>query len=185
MWFNVIKGSYPTLQQVDKALPVDATPGAGTLERGSCLVQSANSTWTIAQAADAGSATVPGKFVWFALQPSDDLVARMAGVPENGAPGRAVINALACSPTCEIETDMFVQPGLQGHATLIVGDMLQVVNEGKLGLITDGATACAQVTRTQYHRWVNNAVAVVGFRTGNVKNVIRAITMYVPSVVLA
>jgi len=183
MFFNVIKGNYPSLQQIDKALPIDAGE-TGTIERGSCLYQTSTSTWKLATAAadetGPGAAGKNGAFVWFALQPDTDLSARMAGTPVHGSPGLGVINAIACSPTIEFETDMFYTAG-----TFTVGQFLQVGanGAGALGyLVAHGAngTAVAQVTVAATSRWVNNAVAVVGFRTGATKSVVRCVSMYVP-----
>jgi hypothetical protein len=183
MFFNVIKGSYPSLQQIDKALPIDVG-ASGLVERGACLYESSG-TWKLATATEAGSDTVNGAFIWFALQPDSDLSARMAGTPVQGSPGLGVINAIACSPTIEFETDMYYTAG-----SLTAGQFLQVgVNgsavPGYLVAHTGNATAVAQVTVAPTARWVNNAVAVVGFRTGATKTVVRCISMYLPRMVTA
>lgn len=183
MVFNVIKGNYPTLAQVDKALLKSADEDVA-IERGMLLTENTDNEWVVAGGAEdslkAGSDAQAGAFVYFALQGEDDLTAGMAGDIGAGADsdGEPKINGLACSPTNEIETDMYAFTGDPD-----VGDFLAVsaAAPGKLTELTTGQTAVAQLTRGEYTRWVNNAVAVAGYRTGNNVDVIRARTMYIPA----
>lgn len=175
MLLNVKKGPYPSLTQMDKELLLSADE-TGEVERGICLYQDSDDEWRIAGETQAGDATTPGEVIYFALQPEGDLTAQMAG----GAPGtdglQPKIAALACTPTIEIETDMF-------DGTPSSGDNLSVGADGKLVEHSDGETVIARVTKAPYTRWVNNAEAVSGWRTGNNVTAIRALTMYAPSVV--
>jgi hypothetical protein len=174
MLFNVKKGPYPSLIQMDKELLVSAD-SVGTIERGSGLYQDANDEWKLAGATQAGDAQTPGAIIYFALQGEDDLVAQMAGGVPISDDVQPKIAALACSPTIEIETDMFT-------GTLTSGQNLSIGANGKLVAHTTGKTVIARVTKAAYSRWVNNASAVAGWRTGNNVTAIRAITLYAPQV---
>jgi len=179
MVLNVIKGAYPSLIQISKDLPLSASEVI-TVERGSLLYETADNEWRVASgAAHAGDATTPGAFVYFALQAEDDLVAGMAGgVPTTG--GSPKLSGLSCQPTIEIETDMF-----DSGETYAVGSFCKVGTNGNLAPHTNNATAILQVTKSAYVRWINNAPAVVGWRTGNNKTVLRGRTMYLPGLVTA
>lgn len=176
MFLNVLKGPYPGLHQVDLALPV-ALQQTG-IERGT-LLKMVDREFQVAGAADAGTATTPGAFIYLALIPQDDLVAGMAGDVGQGAvsaaDGQPVINALSIVPTMQIETDMF-----NADADLAVGDWLAVGNGGVFTEHTDGQTAIGQVLSVPAARWVNNAVAVTGWRTGNSVSVLTLNTLYIP-----
>jgi hypothetical protein len=177
MLLNVKKGPYPSLQQMDKELLLSASE-TGTVERGICLYQDTSDEWRIAGATQAGTTTVPGALVYFALQGEDDLTAQMAGGVPVSSTVQPKIAAISCTPTIEIETDMFT-------GTLTSGQDLAVGANGKLVAHSGaaaGATIIARVTRVAYTRWVNNAAAVAGWRTGNNVTAIRAITMYAPQV---
>jgi len=175
MVLNVLKGAYPTLQQIDKTLPKSADE-TGDIERGSLLYENADNEWRIAGVAQAGTAnTIPGPFLFLALMPDTDLVAGMAGdVPTSG--NEPVLTGLAISPSVEIETDMYDSGG-----SYTVGQFLKVGANGNFVAQTDGFTAIGIVTKTPYTRWVNNAPAVTGWRTGNNVSVIALRTMYVPN----
>ena len=138
-----------------------------------------NREWVVATAADQGTATVPGAFVYIALMGQDDLVAGMAGNVGQGAvsvaAGQPVVNALSIVPSMQIETDMF-----DSQADLAVGDWLSVGNGGVFTEHADGDTAIGQVLSVPTARWVNNAVAVTGWRTGNQVSVLALVTMYIP-----
>jgi hypothetical protein len=179
MVLNVIKGAYPSLIQISKDLPLSADETI-TVERGSLLYETADNEWRVASGATAaGNATTPGAFVYFALQAEDDLTAGMAGgVPTTG--GDPKLSGLACSPTIEVETDMF-----DSGETYAVGSYCKVGTNGKLAPHTNHATAVLQVTKAAYVRWVNNAPAVAGWRTGNNVTVIRGRTMYIPNLTTA
>ena len=180
MWFNVIKGTYPSLQQVDKTLPVDGTPG-GTIERGMAIYQTASNTWKVVDT------STMKNVIYFALQPVTDLHALMAGpvdVPATtnygGIPTNPAISGLCCQPTVEIETDMYT--GTPDEGNLLTVNQAGTGTAGKLGLAATADTAWAICTRAAYSRWVNNKVAAVGWRTGAPANVIRAVTCFIPNI---
>ena len=182
MFLNVIKGTYPGLQQNDKALALAAEET--DVERGSLPKVNSDNEWELAGAADAGDATTPGAFLYMALQPQDDLVAGMAGNVGQGAvsasEGQPVINALAVQPSQQIETDMF-----DAEANWVVGGWCSVGADGVFTTHSTGETAIAKVDAVPATRWVNNAPAVVGWRTGNSKSVITLTTLYVPNMATA
>lgn len=174
MFLNVIKGSGLTMNQVDKSLLVSASE-TGVIQRGTAMYVDENNEWRIAGATQAGSETVAGAVIYFALQPSTDLTAQAAGgVPANGSV-QAKVTGLACTSALELELDMFTGE-LDGTMLLSVGA------NGRLVEHTDGATAVARCTAEPYVRWANDAVAVAGWRTGANVTVIRALTMYAPQI---
>ena len=188
-FFNVIKGAYPSLQQIDKTLPM--TAGQAGIVRGS-LIYEVSGAWTLGAAntacqgvasafgggSGANSAGAPGAYMYFCLTPQDDLVAGMAGTLGQGVAGGVPrLTGLACSMPMEIETDQF-----GGSPT--VGTFLMCGANGKLVAHTNGLTAIAQVTKASTSRWVNNAIAVTGWRTGAPISVLRARTMYIPGLVV-
>lgn len=198
--FNVIKGAYPSLQQIDRTLSVKAAdPGAPLMEaivRGSAMVEDTGTTpptFRLALAADAGSVSgdviTPGKFVYFCLMDQTDLVAAMAGTIGQGVGGgQAKVTGLACSMPMECETDQFVGSPTVGTFLTLAGTALNADgNGGKLVAVTAAAgnTAYGQVTQGVTTRWANDAVAVAGWRTGNKVNVIRFRAMYIPGLKLA
>lgn len=175
--FNVIKGAYPSLQQIDKTLPVNSD--ATGIVRGSCIYEDAGE-WKLATAAQKGSSdgtnVVAGAYIHYALMGQSDLTAGMAGTIGAGiSDGVASVTGLACSMPMECETDQF-------EGTPALGAFLTLADAGKLGAATtaNGETVYGQVTKTSTTRWDNAAVAVAGFRTGNKVNVIRFRTMYIP-----
>jgi len=178
MFLNVLKGPYPGLGQIDRTLPVAAA--ATGIERGSFLKVNADNEYEVATASDTGSATVAGAFVYIALQDQLDLVAGMAGNVGQGAVsaanGQAVINALAIIPSMQIETDMY-----DAEADWAVGDWCALADGGIVTEHADGETAVAKVDAVPVARWVNNATAVTGWRTGAPTNVITLTTVYIPS----
>lgn len=174
MVLNVKKGAYPSLIQIDKEALLSASE-THSVERGSLLYLEASSgEWRVAGAAQAGDTTHPGQFCYFAFQSDSDLTAQMAGGVPVSANQRPKLAGIACSPTIEIETDMFV-----GTAPTL-GQFMAAADFGKLAVHADGQTALLKVTRAPYVRWINNAVAVTGWRTGNNVTVVRGVTMYVP-----
>lgn len=181
MFLNVLKGSYPGLQQVCRTLPMVA--GQTGIERGS-LLKATTAGWEKATSADKGSGTTPGAFVYICLMPQNDLVAGMAGnVGQGIAPAsgkQPVLTALAIQPTQQIETDMYVAAD-----NLAVGDWCTVGDGGKFGKAADNDTAIARVDVAPTSRWVNNAIAVTGWRTGGPLTVITLTTMYIPNLQLA
>jgi hypothetical protein len=178
MFLNVLKGAYPGLQQIDLALPVAV--GETGIERGSLLKINSDREWEVAASADKGSDTTPGAFVYIALMAQDDLVAGMAGDVGQGvvaaAAGQPVINALSIVPSMQIETDMF-----KADDEWDIGGWAQVGDGGVFAAHVDKSTAIAKVDAVPATRWVNNAVAVTGWRTGAPRSVIRLTTVYIPN----
>lgn len=173
MVLNVKKGAYPSLTQMDKEALLSAQEVIA-VERGSLLyLEAASGEWRVATATERGDTTHPGQFCYFAFQSDSDLTAQMAGGVPVSANQQPKIAGIACSPTIEIETDMF-----NGNPAL--GNFMAAGANGRLAVHADGQTALLKVTRAPYVRWINNAVAVTGWRTGNNVSVVRGVTMYVP-----
>lgn len=175
MFLNVLKGAYPGLQQVDLALPIAS--GETGIERGSFLTVNSDRKFEKAAAADAAANT----FLYIALQDQDDLTAGMAGDVGQGAvsasDGEPVINALSIVPSMQIETDAF-----DSGWSPAVGAFAQIGDSG-LEAHSTGNAAVAKVDAVAASRWVNNAVAVTGYRTGNNVSVITVTTLYIPDLV--
>lgn len=180
-WFNVLKGAYPSLQQIDKTLDLDA--GETGIVRGSLMYESTTAKFKLANAADA---TDSEKYLYFCLQPQTDLVAGMAGSIGQGtakvwtggttvvSAGVARVTGLAVGMPFEFETDQFVAD------TYHIGQLLTVADGGLLADHTSGDNCVAQVTKAVFSRWVNDAVAITGWRTGANVNVLTARTLWVP-----
>ena len=172
-WFNVLKGAYPSLQQVDKTLLVAS--GQTGIVRGSLIYQS-GTEFKLATAADDADVT---KYVYIALMGQDDLTAGMAGGVGQGVPaGQARITGLATGMPFEFETDQF-----DATVNYTIGMLLKPGNYGKLTSHGTGKNCVAQVTKTVRSRWVNNAIAVTGYRTGANVNVLTARTLWIPKLV--
>ena len=173
-WFNVLKGAYPSLQQIDKTL--DVASGVTGIVRGSLIYQDGTS-FRLATAAQATSVT---SYIYIALQAQTQDVAGMAGSIGQGiAGGVARVTGLAIGMPFEFETDQFVV------AAYTVGQLLSVANGGLLTAHSSAQNCLAQVTKTVTSRWVNNAIAVTGYRTGANVNVLTARTLWVPRLVTA
>jgi hypothetical protein len=178
MLLNVLKGAYPSLQQISKDHVIEAS---AQFERGTCLVEKTETSgadsvtkWAVAGVDDAADKT---KVVHFALQGSDDYQALMAG-NVSGTGYVAKVTAISCLQPMEIETDMFVGDDLKA------GDYLMVGANGKLVKHTTGKTAVLQVTKAPYVRWSNNADATgvtAGFRQGTNVTVIAGRTVFLPA----
>lgn len=185
-WFNVLKGAYPSLQQIDKTLDLDS--GETGIVRGSLMYQSTTNKFKLANAADK---TDPTKYLYFCLQPQTDLVAGMAGSIGQGtakvwtggttvtSPGVARVTGLAVGMPFEFETDQFVAD------QYTIGELLSVANGGLLAAHNSGENCVAQVTKTVAARYVNDAWAVTGWRTGHTVNVLTARTLWIPLLVTA
>lgn len=178
-WFNVLKGSYPSLQQIDQVLPVGSSETG--LVRGTLMyvdIEGLVPVYKVAQAADAIDVT---KYLYFSLIPQDDFTAGMAGTIGQGvAGGVAKVNGLAVGMPMEFETSEYVAD------TYDVGALLTVANLGKLTKLTltsHGQNCVAQVTRPVASKWVNNAIAITGRRTGANINVLTARTLWVPGMI--
>jgi hypothetical protein len=169
-WFNVLKGAYPSLQQIDKTLNVAAQQSG--IVRGSCIYQSSATEFSLATVTQA---TDEEAYIYFCLVAQDDLVAGMAGSKGQGAPnGVAKITGLAVGMPMEFETSEFITD------TYHVGQLLSVANGGKLTAHGSGDNVVAQVTKTVATRWVNDAIAVTGFRTGANMAILTARTLWLP-----
>ena len=194
-WFSPLKGAYPSLAQIDKTLPVSPTQmeSATKIVRGSLVYVNSSNEFELATASDATDAT---KYLYFALQGQDDFQAGMAGTIGQGpdgvwdgtfneyglgniAAGAARITALGCGMPLEFQTDQFDQ------TVTAVGQLLTCGAGGKLAAHQSGDNVVAQVTAAPFERWVNDAVAVEGRRTGAVVSVIAARTMWLPLLVTA
>jgi len=169
-WFNVLKGAYPSLQQIDKTLSMAS--GETGIVRGSLIYQDG----TEFKLATASQDADPTAYIYFALMPQDDLVAGMAGSVGQGVGGGVPrITGLACGMPFEFETSEF--DIAQSYS---VGDLLKPGAGGELTLHTTGKNCVAQVTKVVTNRWVNDAVAVTGYRTGANISVLTARTMWIP-----
>jgi hypothetical protein len=172
-WFNVLKGAYPSLQQIDKAL--DLAVGQSGVERGSLIYQDGTSFKLLTATQDAD----PTAYPYFSLQSQSDLTAGMAGTVGQGTAGGVPrLNGLAVGMPFEFETDQY-----DNSRAYAVGALLKPGNGGRLTLHTSGKNCVAQVTKAVSARWVNDAVAVTGWRTGGVRNVITARTLWIPKLV--
>jgi hypothetical protein len=178
-WFNPIKGAYPSLQQISITKAVDTA--ATGIVRGTMLYEDGTAWKVVTTALNSDASAYPH----FALQAQDDLTAGMAGTKGQGpakhwngsamVAGTATIAALAVGQPFEFETDQFDATG-----TYLVGTLLTFLDDGKLGVHTAGDNCVGQVTKVVTTRWVNNAVAVTGFRTGDNVSVLTARTLWVP-----
>lgn len=187
-WFSPIKGQYPSLAQIDKTLNVGA--GEEGITRGSLIYVDAGTSPQsgegVFRLADDTQATDPLADLFVALQGQDDFVAGMAGTigqgpatDENGVAGTARITGLSVRMPLEFQTDQY-------YGNLGVGDYLTVGVDGdtnvggKFVAHTAGDNVIAQVTAAPFERWVNDAVAVEGRRTGAAVTVIQARFVWVP-----
>lgn len=151
-WFSPVKGSYPSLAQVDKTLPVAET--AKSIKRGTIVALAADSegkskdgVWKIAEATD--------QVLYVALQDYADPTAGFAGTAFDPKGGVPAIGAIDLAQDGEYETSVF-----DTKKTYNVGDKLYV-DEGVLTNVGgDDATVVGVVTRPATTRWVNNAIAV-------------------------
>lgn len=178
--FNVLKGEYPGLAQLDKTLPALATEA--DIVRGSVLVIESG-CFRRCVATDAGTKdTVAGKVVYFALQTQADPDVVMAGG----------VTAMPCIAAAECETDQFVANGgiVPGAYLMACGTgHANHTNDGKLQLHTDGLCAVGLVTRASYKRWSNTATptggSYPGARQGAMIDVIAFWSVFVPNLLLA
>jgi len=169
-WFNVLKGAYPSLQQIDKTL--DVASGETGIVRGSLIYQ-VGTTFKLATATQKADVTA---YIYFCLMAQTDLVAGMAGsVGQGAANGVARVNGLACGMPFEFETDQY-----NTSENYTVGTLLEPGASGKLTTHVTGDNCVAQVTKVVTSRWVNDAIAVTGYRTGANVNVLTARTLWIP-----
>jgi hypothetical protein len=186
--FNVIKGQFPSLSQIDKTLPVGSDE-VGIVD-GTVLVVDASGAVPVFRAATDADATDPKAYPYFCKTAQDDFTAGMAGTigqgataNEDGSAPYAVVTALAVGMSMEFETDQYkVGEGVDYP----VGTLLTVADGGLLAPFTAGtANLVAEVTKALAQKWVNNAEAIVGRRTGANVDVLTARTMWVPNLVLS
>lgn len=170
-WFNVLKGAYPSLQQIDKTL--DMAVGETGIVRGTLIYQVGTTfkKLTDTQADD------PTAYPLFALMGQDDLTAGMAGTIGQGAPGGVPrLTGLAVGMPFEFETDQF-----DNSVAYTVGELLTCGAGGRLVPWTSGDNCIAQVTKVVTARWVNDAIAITGWRTGALRNVLTGRTLWIPT----
>lgn len=175
-WFSPVKGSYPSLAQVDKTLRVATSVGA--IERGTILTIAADSNfkegvWNLA-AKDSDT-------FYIALADYSDPTSGFAGDAFNPDPksdkgeGTPAITAIDLAQDGEYETSVFAE------GTYTVGQKLYVGANGKLTNVNDGGKVVGIVTLGNTDRWVNDAIASpkgctdqrLAYRTGATKTVIR------------
>jgi len=177
MLLNVLKGAYPSLQQISKDHLIDT---AEKFERGICLVEQFADGVTTWKVADGTTAEDPAAIVHFSLHGADDYQTLQAGTMV-GEKFSARVSALSCLQPMEIETDMFdkeadLEPG--DYLTTGAGGILvKAANDGSQNIY-------AQVTKAKYARWSNNAESggvPSGFRQGATVDVIAARTVFIPA----
>lgn len=173
-WFSPLKGAYPSLSQIDKTLSVGSSETG--IVRGSLIYVDVSGTTPVFRLAAAAQATDVTAYLYFTLVGQDDFQAGMAGTIGQGpAGGAARITGLACSQPLEFQTDQFYA------GAEYVGDTLLTVGaDGLLVPATTGDNVVAQVTAVPFERWINDAVAVAGRRTGALVEVINARTLWIP-----
>ena len=162
--FNVIKGAYPSLSQLDTTRKVaDSVTG---LVRGMTIRIDGSDEWvrTADDAASKGQAGTPGPLIYFALQDQDQTDVAMAGG----------LSGICCNQSMEVETDQY--NGTPSVGTLLVGGL-----DGKVQAHAAGETAIGMVTKAQYRRWINDR-DVGGVSKGAYGNVIRFMTVFLPDV---
>jgi hypothetical protein len=164
--FNVLKGAYPSLVQLDKTLKVN--DAVTNLVRGNSLrVDTSDNTWlkTADDAASKGAAGTPGPIIYFALQDQDQTDVEMAGA----------LTALSCTMPMEVETDQY--NGTPALGALLVGGL-----DGKVQAHADGETACGVVTKAEYRRFINDKVVSGTSTKGGFGMVLGFATIYSPDI---
>jgi len=178
-WFSPVKGGYPGLQQIDKILSVGSDEAG--IVRGSLVYVDGSGVAPVFRLAGVTQATDPTAYIYYTLVGQDDFQAGAAGTIGQGpAGGAARITALAVGQPMEFQTDQFDAEG-----DYAVGTLLTVGADGKLTPHTTGDNVVAQVTSVPFERWVNDAVAVAGRRTGALLEVLCARTMWVPTLAVS
>lgn len=168
-WFSPIKGSYPSLAQVDKTLPVSSE--AKTIVRGSILALAEGGdegVWKLAEKTD--------KLFYVALQDYNDPTAGYAGTAHGDRAGTPRITALSLDMAGEYETSEYDTT----KTTYTVGGAL-TVSGGKLTPASEGDAVVGYVTLVPTSRWINNAISLpsggtdqrLATRTGAQQSVIR------------
>lgn len=162
--FNVLKGAYPSLTQLDKTLPVN--DGVTGLVRG-MVIRESSGEWVLCadDVASRGDAGTVGPVIYFALQDQDQTDVDMAGG----------LTGLPCTMPMEVETDQF-------GGTPAVGTLLVAGANSKVQAWAAGQTAIGVVTKASYRRWVNDLVVSGTSTRGSFTNVLAFQTMYAPTV---
>lgn len=169
-WFSPVKGSYPSLAQVDKTLPLDASVSA--LERGMIMKLGTDTDGKPVWKMPAGDAT--DKILYVALQDKDDPTAGYAGSAFDPKGGEPAITGIDLAQDGEYETSVF-----DTAQTYTIGAALYAGTDGKL--TTSGSVVVGYVTAVPASRWINNAIATpphqtdrrLAYRTGAREKVIR------------
>lgn len=170
-WFSPIKGSYPSLAQVDKTLPVK--DGVTTITRGTIVAlkedaSSPEGVWDLASGTDA--------LLYVALADYSDPTSGFAGSAFNPQGGVPRITAISLTMDGEYETTEF-----DSSKTYKAGEALYV-DGGKLTNVKGSASVVAgYVTMPAATRWINDAIALpangtdprLAIRTGANKSVLR------------
>lgn len=180
-WFSPVKGSYPSLAQVDKTLPVKT--GVTGIQRGTIVTLKADDTGASKEGVwDIAPANGQDKLLYVALQDYTDPTAGFAGDAFNPDPdaakgeGTPRITAIDLAQDGEFETSVF-----DTSKTYAVGEALYAVN-GILTNVNPGSGyVVGYVTLPATTRWINNAIAVpkdgtdprLAIRTGATKAVLR------------
>ena len=176
-WLNIIKGNYPSLNMVTLDRPVAKIAGSPVL-RGSVMVNN-NGTFKLIEYNQA-----KGGVVYWSLNGEVEPEAEYAGTVD--AP---IVAGLPCTAPMEIETDQFKASDTYTEGSFIV-PTVPASGDAATGVVElAGATATEWVigicTRAPYKRWINNATAIEGQRTGASKTVIRFTTVYIPAMDLS
>lgn len=150
-WFSPVKGSYPSLAQVDKTLPV--AEGSSKIERGTIVALAEDSTgaskngvFKVAEASD--------EILYVSLQDDTDPTAGFAGTAfDPKGDGVPAITGIDLAQDGEYETSVF-----DDDKTYAVGQKLYAAN----GLLTNEGSGkvVGVVTGVPASRWVNDAIAV-------------------------
>lgn len=148
-WFSPVKGSYPSLAQVDKTLPIAA--GSNKIERGTIVALAVDSTGTYKN----GVFKVAGAtdtLLYVSLQDDTDPTAGFAGTAFDPKGGVPAITGIDLAQDAEYETSMFAEGNYTvGQALYVANGVLTTTGSGKVvGYVTGVPTS----------RWVNDAVAV-------------------------
>lgn len=178
-WFSPVKGSYPSLAQVDKTLPLSGD--VSTIERGMIVALGAGTGDDEANGVWKRPNGTTDKLLYVALSDATDPTAGFAGTsftpnPTDAHPARPAITALDLAQDGEFETSVF-----DTTATYTVGMALSADSNGKIVPQSGGAYILGYVTAIPKERWINNAVAApsadtdrrLAYRTGAALKVLR------------
>ena len=176
MYFNALKGQYPSLAQSDFVLDV----GSGeAIVRGALMYVDARGTKPVYRLAGVAQATDPAALLYVALMPNDDFVAGMAGTVGQGiAGGVARVNGLALTMDLEYQTDE-----VTADEVFTVNQLVTVGADGKLTAHTSGDNCVGVVTAPLAPKWANDAVIIPGRKTGGNVTVLALRTMWIPKLV--